>query len=484
MSDYLKIPANERGPFEYVRCNKCSRNVDQKCGLSGKRISTCKFGDQHRFRVVIYIPGSGNNRVPKTFKTRDYNEFKRQACAFIQKMKDSEYAIPKDEVKYVEPNNLTVVSDIQVTKDTESVRPVASNEPSNGNTHRLNNHTFHSHVQQYLDWMQGVGVASHKRKNYSKDHLEDIARKLGYFAKSLVDVGLNAMTISVFDIGEKEVEIFHEFMETTMNEKDELRFGKRSYNKAMGVLTAFFKYLIDRKKLDIINPFEDVKRKDIVNNPEVIHLSEFDSLLSVVNKKNGRYMKLDRGKLYESNHYQSWMKHAFRLFLETGERRDGVTQMRWSHIKENWIEIPNYKINNQNNRNDIIRKAPITAGLLELLTELGLDKFRGSEEFIIAPKVTSRKSLNNRLSKAFTHFWKLTGSDRLVTLRHLRKTYGTLMYSVFGNKTEAITGQNIDTIIEYYLSKEKILSLAPKISLQEIESSKINLLDSDSSKVA
>lgn len=156
--------------------------------------------------------------------------------------------------------------------------------------------------------------------------------------------------------------------------------------------------------------------------------------------------------------------------------------MRWSHVKDSWIDIPNYKLNNQNNRDDIIRKAPITAGLLILLKELGLEKNRGLEAYIIAPEIKSRNSLNNRLSKAFTHFWKLTGSDRLVTLRHLRKTYGTLMYSVFGSKTEAITGQNIDTIIEYYLSKEKILSLAPKISLQEIESSKLSDFGGDLSR--
>jgi integrase len=484
MSDYLSIPSHERGSFEFVRCNKCSRNVDKKCGLSGKRISACKFGDQHRFRVEIYIQGSGNKRIRKTFKTRSYSEFKIQAVNYIQQVKDSGYLTPEDKGELIESNNVKVILNSHKSTGVENVIPESAEAAVQGNIRRLNNHTFHSHVQQYLDWMQGVGVASHKRKNYSKEHVEDIARKLSYFAKSLVEVGVNAMTISIFDIGEKEVEIFHEFLETALNENDEQRFGKWSYNKAMGVLTQFFKYLIEKKRLDVINPFEDVKRKGIVNNPEIIHLSEFDSLLSMITKKNGRYIKLDRGKAYELNHYQTWLKHAFRLFLETGERRDGVTQMRWSHVKDNWIDIPNYKINNQNNRDDITRKAPMTSGLLSLLKELGWEKHRGSEAYIIAPEIESRSSLNNRLSKAFTHFWKLTGSDRLVTLRHLRKTYGTLMYSVFGSKTEAITGQNIDTIIEYYLSKEKILSLAPKISLQEIESNKINLFGSGSSEVA
>jgi integrase len=481
MSDYLIIPASERGPFEYVRCNKCARNIDKKCGLSGKRVSSCKYGNQHRFRVVIYVPGSNNVRIPKTFKTRNYTEFKGQALAFIEQVKASNYSSFNADLKESTP----VLGVLSTKEDLKSINTIKTNIPVKSEQYkvkRLHNQTFHSHVQQYLDWLQGVGVASHKRKNYSKEHVEDIARKLSYFAKSLVEVGVNAMTISVFEIGEKEVEIFHEFMETSLNEKDEQRFGKRSYNKAMGVLTQFFKYLIEKKRLDIINPFEDVRRKEIVNNPEIIHLSEFDSLLSKINKKNGKYIKFDRGSTYHSNHFQPWLKHAFRLFLETGERRDGVTQMRWSHVKDSWIDIPNYKLNNQNNRDDIIRKAPITAGLLILLKELGLEKNRGLEAYIIAPEIKSRNSLNNRLSKAFTHFWKLTGSDRLVTLRHLRKTYGTLMYSVFGSKTEAITGQNIDTIIEYYLSKEKILSLAPKISLQEIESSKLSDFGGDLSR--
>ena len=43
------------------------------------------------------------------------------------------------------------------------------------------------------------------------------------------------------------------------------------------------------------------------------------------------------------------------------------------------------------------------------------------------------------------------------------------MYSVFGDKTKAVTDQNVDTILEFYLNKKKIVSQAKNLSLTELD---------------
>tara|TARA_B110000046_G_scaffold57595_2_gene64391 strand:- start:64809 stop:65018 length:210 start_codon:yes stop_codon:yes gene_type:complete len=45
----------------------------------------------------------------------------------------------------------------------------------------------------------------------------------------------------------------------------------------------------------------------------------------------------------------------------------------------------------------------------------------------------------------------------------------TLIYSQFGDKIKAVTDQNVDTILQYYLNKKSIVFEARNLSLYELE---------------
>jgi len=52
----------------------------------------------------------------------------------------------------------------------------------------------------------------------------------------------------------------------------------------------------------------------------------------------------------------------------------------------------------------------------------------------------------------------------------------TLIYFQFGDKTKALTNQNVDTILEYYLNKKTIVAQAKNLSLFELEDREISKL--------
>ena len=101
--------------------------------------------------------------------------------------------------------------------------------------------------------------------------------------------------------------------------------------------------------------------------------------------------------------------------------------------------------------------------------KLGFNKFKDSDQFLICPEHENRTTVKSWISKSFTHYWKLTGNDPEISFKHLRKTYVTLMYSLFGDKTKAVTDLNVDTILEFYLNKKKIGSQAKNLSLTELD---------------
>lgn len=72
---------------------------------------------------------------------------------------------------------------------------------------------------------------------------------------------------------------------------------------------------------------------------------------------------------------------------------------------------------------------------MTLLNLIGYDNYKNTDRYLIgAEEKSSRSTLIDFVSKAFTHFWKLTGIEKNVQLKHLRKTYLTTLVEQFGDK--------------------------------------------------
>ena len=156
MSDYLKIPPRERKRFEYVFCLKCDKNVSTHCRNSGKKIHTCKYADQHRFRVQLYTPDGPVKRPSRIFDTRDYKEFTKQASEYIESMLDphSDPIVPeKEELPTPKQREAVEVSSDNPVVAQPTQQTFVEQAKKEGRPIRLIDAS-----KMYLDWLQDVGV--------------------------------------------------------------------------------------------------------------------------------------------------------------------------------------------------------------------------------------------------------------------------------------------------------------------------------------
>lgn len=458
MNDRLKIPKRDKGKYEYIRCSKCDRFVYDNCNLTDKKVSTCKFLHRHRFMLRYYVPNSSNKYIVKTFDTRDYNKFKQLAKEFLDSFEGSKFYQTNG---IQNPNN--IVKSIANTHSNNKIRIAKNVEP-------IINLSFKSLLLRYVDFLNGINVPSHKYKPKEQKTIKGYIMSIKLFKTALKSENIDISDMLITDVGDKEVGYFHKFLTDSINENGDLKFSPRTYNNKMADNRAFFNYIKDNLGINITNPFEDVRKKYVKRKNYTIDLIDFEQLINSISKKNGVYEQNDRNKVYTRNHYRSWLKDAYKLALFTGERRDGIVLMKWSFVNmsERIITLPNYKVNRIKDINKD-RLIPITIDLFNLLTKMGASKYEGSEEFVISPEHKNRTTVREWISKSFTHYWLMNNFNPEISFRHLRKTYVTLIYSQFGDKTKAVTDQNVDTILEYYLNKKTIVSQAKNLSLYDLE---------------
>jgi integrase len=456
MSKRIKIPKRDKGKYEYIRCSKCDRFVYDNCNLTNKKIGTCQFKHRHRFMLRYYVPNSGSKYIVKTFDTKDYNEFKELAAEFIKSFDGGEF-----EKIAIKPTIGSALNNDGIGLKENSVFKKSAS---------VINITFKSVFLRYVDYLYGVNVPAHKYKPKDDKTIKGYIKGIKIFKEALKEYEVEVGDMLVTEIGDVEVGYFHEFLSNTTKDDGSVRFSSRSYNHRIAQNKAFFNYIKDNLGINMTNPFDEMRQKYVKRKNFTIALFEFEQLLKTVTKENGLYKKYRKDRVTTLNHYRPWMKDAYKLALFTGERRDGIVLMKWSFVdmKERIITIPNYKVN-RITEIDRDRLIPITTDLYKLLTKLGAEKHKGSDQYIFLPKHQNRNTIKTWISNSFTHFWKKNDFNPEITFRHLRKTYVTLIYSQFGDKTRAVTDQNVDTILEYYLNKKSIVSQAKNISLYDLE---------------
>ena len=218
------------------------------------------------------------------------------------------------------------------------------------------------------------------------------------------------------------VGLFHNYLLIDLNYKN------KTYNKVISQFRHFIKWLIEERKYEIDNPFVGVTRRQETTNNLIVTREEFNSLLEKVLPENG-FVTHSNGK--RRNLYRKWMKNAFKLALETGLRREEFMTLKYTDIKEGekenvlYVQVENFKVNRLMQKEDEAKQyksIPVTEGLKELLEDLNYKENKGKDVYLIGPNdKSSRETLLLVVSKAFSHFWKFTGSSKKANLKHLRK---------------------------------------------------------------
>jgi integrase len=460
----LFIPPNKRlrGLGLYAYCYQCQTNVIDICKEKNIALQKCEFGDRHVFKVYCYVPGT-KERKTKVLQTRDVNEAIKLAIEFSQEVKENNIV-----------NNERHVSQLVVKEKKTSGILIKDS------------------IEKYIQWLKGINVPEHLKKERTAHFVDEVKRKLNQFTNCLKANGHDLNVVTVNDINDEIVGEFYQYL----NAQD--RFGNNTFNKHLSYASSWLRWFSEQH-YTIRNWFANVKRKPSNHHPLSIQEEEYNTLLNEVTEENGIELT-SSGKRIQ--HYRYWLKDAIRLGLETGRRREEILKLKFNEISYDlqgapeFIKIEDFKVNRAQHRMTEEEKKyifiPVTDSLLKLLTELGYEKYKGSDIFIIAPEESFQreKPLQDTVSRSFSHYIKKV-TERPLTFRCLRKNYITSLKLLLGGNAKIVTGHSGDAVIDrHYLVREEVARQAKSLSIfgevrnQELKETRNNVKRNQNKEVS
>jgi len=429
---------NVKGLFLY--CPECNTTVIEHCKKTGKPLTQCIHKDKLRFKSIVSVPGTENDRRTKLHDAKNPDEGIFQHLEFKKEVKSGDHQ-RQDNGNFKE-NKIT---------EQDEWRPVLL-------VHAL---------ARYVGWLSNEGVPAHLVKIRTQDHIKDVERALKCLVACLKESGYNLSTLTIDEINNNLVGKVFLYLERR-------KFSSRTFNKYLSFYTSFLTWYDEEYDYSVRNYFARVVRKKLNPKPEAITLEEYEALLAIITPENGVIEYNNRIKPLR-NIFRPWLADGFRLALETGRRREELINLKWNSIKKVngtpiYIVVEDYKVNRIQNRIKEEEKKfiyiPITESLARLLKDLGQDKYEDTDKFILAPEVAiSRKRvMADVLSRGFSHYYNQLNNGRKLTFKSLRKTYITNLELFMGRgNTKLITGHSDDHVIESsYLDKKEIAKAALK----------------------
>lgn len=316
-------------------------------------------------------------------------------------------------------------------------------------------------AESFMKYLNNEDVPLHMQKGRDKRQIKHYKRSLLYFGYAMLEKGINPETLKFTDINDVHVGYFCEYILQNKSAKN------KTYNNITGALKTFSKYIIGHYNLNVQCQFTKIGKKKVVPKKIIVSMKEFYSLLEIVNQENGWHLEKSGDR---KNYYKPWLKLAYKMGLFTGGRGEEVVMMKWNGIRLSpteefsHIDVYHYK-NNKRNSDKIseedyeIKRVPINMDLEDILYNLGYDKNKGKDEFIIGPEAQmQRKTMMTLISNSFSHYFKQLGTGENKLFKHLRKTYVTELYIRKHGETYLSTGHEGNEIIEkHYLNDERVM---------------------------
>jgi len=415
----LKVPTKYKNCGIKVYCTKCRREltINNKCE-NGKSANTCPYKDKHKFKLIVHVPHTRNDRRCKLLDTMDFDIALVELVKFKQELEARNY------------NKMIV-------------------KKSEYNTRLL------QLVTEHLDFISGVNTPPHLIRKRTKNHIEDCRRALERLCKCLRNHGYSLENFEIKNIGDIEVGLYHDYL---INEQ---KLGKAAYNKHFRIINGFYSWMSLHKNISIPNPFQRVELTIVKKDNEIITKAEFLKLLEFTKYENGWDNK--RGR----NVFRSWLVNGFQLALETGLRREELVTLKWNQIVAIDEDIEVFVTNNMKvdkiatgeTTGKNIRYIPITRSLKALLLELGYNQKKGLDLFVL-DRPADMKLINvmDTLSKGFSHYIKLISTSKNLEFNNLRKTYITMVTNALGDKSKLFTGHSNDEVLMTHYLGQTFLS--------------------------
>jgi integrase len=382
--------------------------------------------------VRIHVPGSIKLVKTRVIVATQYDDAVIEAIAFKKELNANDFttiANPLDEVADIEEGNDYSIFDALI---------------------------------KYNQYLEGANSYAHLKKNISKAYKDELIRFCTYFCQN-VGKTKSIKTTRIKSINRADVSNFYLWAEA--------HYGEKTFNKCMAGVKCFFEFLIDIEEIEMRNPFRNYVAKEVVkSNIETVNRDEFLQILAAIDTIDP--LVTLGGKGQRKSMYKPYLKDGFRLFLFTGGRREEVVNLRWSDIfiaptGTKFFRIRNIKVERLKNKTDVYKHIPINEDLYNLLEEMGYDKNKDSDDYILFPdREVSAITIMNSLSKAFTHYRKGAGIKKDIRLKNLRKTYLTWVNQVMSKDTKILSSHSTDGVLKDYYLDPKVLTAIEKGALE------------------
>ena len=416
----LKLPKKDRPKGLFLYCNSCKRYYSDHTKVK------CKCGDLI-YKAKIHIPGTRNNIKSQIFISRNHTGAIQEFHAFKELLSTNSF----------QKINIRVEQKI----------PVRLIEC----------------FAYYMGYLNNVDVPKHKQKNRDPKYIAKFDLLFEQYKEALDINSVDWKILKFNEVNDTMVGFVHDYFLANKN------YANKTYNNNMALLSAFTTHIITKFNLQYTNPFLGVPDMIISPKTNSIRESEFDKLLELVTPENGIQMKTLRSRKNQkkTNHYKPWLKFAFRLGLYTGGRSEDIVELKWTDVvlgedgKFDTLKTIDYKIDNANNNRTskeerFVKFFAITQELGDLLLEMGYDRYKNSDKFIIAPEDgLKRSNVAGIISRSFSHYYSQLNTGKIITFKNLRKTFMTSALREFGVASTALTNHtSISMTNKHYYDKE------------------------------
>ncbi|WP_430409191.1 tyrosine-type recombinase/integrase [Kordia sp.] len=443
MAKKKKLPNKKhKGLYIYCSVDGCKKNfswtnktiekdgknvqIEPLCKLTNRKFSNCKNFQFHKYKSRLHVPGTKSGTISKVLDAENYKEAVVKAVDFENEFKGNVES--SDEFEF----NITRYYLLQSQK-------------------------------QYIYYLENIDVAEHKKVERSQKYIDEILFCLKLFNESLRSKKIKPKFFLIEKVTDIHVGYFHKYL------LDFKGYKNKTYNNKMTAVKGFFKWAIKEYKLNVTNPFDDVKKRSTIVNKDTITKNEFKELLEIISPESG-FVQVGKSR---KNRYKPYLKDGIELALHTGGRREEIVELKWNMIKvvddePSYIVVPNLKVLRQKgegfNDNVAPKIIPITQSLKKLLLRLGYNENMGSHEYILSPdrSKTSTNAIMNNLSKGFSHYYKQLNTDRNLQFKNLRKTYLTHLASTLGGEAKSLSSHSSDEVLQRHYINKKIVSKAVK----------------------
>jgi integrase len=396
-----------------IYCNKCKIYLPY-----------CKHYEHQHYRLRLHIIGTYQGKKVKKLSSKNYDDAVQEAINLKRELRQNNY---------------------------ETIQPTVSG----------NDYSLTDAIIKYNQYLSGSHELAHLRKNVSDEYRKECIRFCKYFCNT-VKKTRDVARMRVVEVNQSHVAEFYSWAEKI--------YSGKTFNKCMGALKSFFEFLINTEEIEMKNPFQTYVSKHVTKKENLsLTKNEFDAIMEAV-VTTDHYIKVGKHK-EKKNMFYTYLQNGFKLFLLTGGRREEVVSLKWSDIYCTddgvlFFKVSNLKVERSKKREGVLKYFPINSDLLDFLNELGFEKHKGTDRYVLHPYRTAGSDvIMNNLSKAFSHYRKNAGITKDISLKNLRKTYITWMQNVLGKQTGLVTSHHSNDVIDKYYIDPTILPAIEKAAL-------------------